>query len=224
MPITEKVVRRETKTDPALSKVLARTYYWWPGMDNDIEAVAKTCSNCEMEKPNPTKCELQNWPFITGPWQRIHVDFPGPWQGKLYLIMLEAFSKWLEEAEVPSTAAKHTIKVLQSLFARFGLCTHLVSNGPPFNYVAFQKFLAANGVQSILTPTYHPQSNGHAENSTFTILLSDTRNSVHCTAGETPASLMFGRPLRTIYDLLPPNLSKRVEENQQKQRSHYKGH
>ncbi|KAJ8876184.1 hypothetical protein PR048_024093 [Dryococelus australis] len=128
-------------------------------------------------------------------------------------------------------SSKHTIQVLWSLFAHFCLCTHLVSdNGPP-------GLLWKNGVQSILIPTYHPQSNGQAENYVkvykhklrmavrkgITTLLSDIRNSVHCTTGEIPARLMFGRPLRTIYDLLRSNLSKRVEENQHKQKAHFKG-
>ncbi|KAJ8896590.1 hypothetical protein PR048_001934 [Dryococelus australis] len=118
----------------------------WPGMDYDIEALTKTCSDCELEKPNPAKYELQNWPSPTGPWQRIRVDFLGPWQGKLYLIAMDVLSKWLEVAEVPSTAAIHAIQVLQSLFACFVLCTHLVSdNGPPFTAVEFLKFLAARG-------------------------------------------------------------------------------
>ncbi|KAJ8890428.1 hypothetical protein PR048_009937 [Dryococelus australis] len=205
IPITEKVVRRETKIDPVLSKVLGYVMH-----------------DCELEKPNPAKCELQNWPFPTGPWQRIHVDFLGPWQGKSYLIVMDACSEWLEVAEVPLTAAKHTIQVLQSLFARFSLCTHLASdNGPPFTAVEFQKCLAVNGY----TSTSYEQRYVSGANiyQAITILLSDIQNSVHCTTGETPARLMFGRPLRTIYDLLWPNLSKRVEENQHKQMVHCKG-
>ncbi|KAJ8893652.1 hypothetical protein PR048_006252 [Dryococelus australis] len=105
-------------------------------MDNDIEAVAKSCSDCELEKPNPEKCELWNWPLPTGPWQRIHEDFLGSWEGKMHLIVVDAFS---------------TVGVSD--------------NDPRFTAVEFQKCLAANRVQSILTPTYHPQSNGQAENS-----------------------------------------------------------
>ena len=39
--------------------------------------------------------------------------------------------------------------------------------------------------------------------------------------GRTPAELMFGRPIRTKFSLLRPNLRKIVEERQRQQR---KGH
>ncbi|XP_062506908.1 uncharacterized protein K02A2.6-like [Corticium candelabrum] len=41
------------------------------------------------------------------------------------------------------------------------------------------------------------------------------------TPGRTPAELMFGRPIRTKFSLLRPNLRKTVEERQRQQR---KGH
>ncbi|KAJ8881352.1 hypothetical protein PR048_017833 [Dryococelus australis] len=57
------------------------------------------CSDCELEKPNPGNCVLQNWPFPSGMWQRIHVDFVAEW---------------------PSTAAKHT-----SLCLHVMVCAHI---------------------------------------------------------------------------------------------------
>jgi len=40
------------------------------------------------------------------------------------------------------------------------------------------------------------------------------RNTVHSTANETPAKLMFGRSTRTIFDLLIQNMNRVVINNQ----------
>lgn len=80
----------------------------------------------------------------------------------------------------------------------------------------------------------HPSTNGQAENvKTFkksleaninslkrcdiaTIIsriLFDYRNTVHCTTGETPSKLLFGRSLRTRFsNLKQPTTLERIEE------------
>ena len=47
------------------------------------------------------------------------------------------------------------------------------------------------------------------------------RSTPHSVTGRTPAKLLFGRPIRTKFSLLRPNLRKTVEERQRQQR---KGH
>ncbi|KAJ8893394.1 hypothetical protein PR048_005985 [Dryococelus australis] len=121
IPITEKVVRQETTIDPVLSKVLDYALhiwanFWWPGMDNDIKAVALMHSARALEKPNSAKCELQNWPFPTGLWQSSHVDFLRPWQAAMGRVvkrhvdqMLSSMShvklgKGVESGQIPDFA------------------------------------------------------------------------------------------------------------------------
>ena len=52
------------------------------------------------------------------PWARIHIDHAGPFQGKLFLVVVDAHSKLLETVIVPSTA---TIKALRPILANHGL-------------------------------------------------------------------------------------------------------
>ena len=133
----------------------------------------------------------------------------------------------MEVLPATSTSAEQTIAILRSLFARHGLPeTHVSYGGPPFTSTSaeFDVFMRANGVSHVLSPPYHPPSNGGTENAvkTFknklkTILrdgenflqaldrfLIGYRNSVHSTTKETPAKLMFGRNLKTRLDLLRP--------------------
>lgn len=63
-----------------------------------------------------------------------------------------------------STISAITIRILCSIFARFGLSYTIVSdNGTCFKSEEFENFLAANGIQHKVTAPYHPALNGQAE-------------------------------------------------------------
>ena len=105
----------------------------WPGIDHDIENMVKACTACQQVKQAPAVAPLHPWIWPSRPWQRVHVDFAGPFLGSTYLIAVDAHSKWPEAQEMKSTTAAKTIEVLRHLFARFGLPEQLVSdNGPQF--------------------------------------------------------------------------------------------
>ena len=145
-------------------KNLARSHVWWPGMDHDIENIAKSCTACQQVKQAPAVAPLHPWIWPSRPWQRIHVDFAGPFRGSTYLIVVDAHSKWPEVQEMKSTTAAKTIETLRHLFARYELPEPLVSdNGPQFVAEEFATFLKQNGVKHIKCAPYHPSSNGLAE-------------------------------------------------------------
>lgn len=147
-------------------KALARAYFWWPGIDKNIEELANKCVCCANFGNNPPKVELNNWKWPGGPWERVHIDFLGPLNGKFFLIITDAYSKWLEVFITSSTSSRVTIRVLRNTFARFGLPRVLVSdNALGFVSEEFKSFLSNNGIQQITAPPYHPSSNGAAENS-----------------------------------------------------------
>ena len=77
-------------------KALARSYIWWPGMDKAIEEVAKGCTGCQLTQNNPKTAPLRAWEWPAHQWQRIHVDFAGPFLGTMFLIVVDAHSKWPE--------------------------------------------------------------------------------------------------------------------------------
>ena len=56
------------------------------------------------------------WP--SRPWSRIHIDFAGPLNGKTYLVIVDAYSKW---PEVASTTSAKTIDTIRHVFAGHGL-------------------------------------------------------------------------------------------------------
>ena len=77
-------------------KALARSYVYWPNIDADIEDLVKRCSKCMAVSKNPPRLAPEPWPTPDQPWSRVHVDFAGPIAGKSYLVLVDAYSKWLE--------------------------------------------------------------------------------------------------------------------------------
>ena len=116
-----------------------------------------------MNRNEPEKHSSHSWEYPSGPWQRIHVDFCGPFRGQMYFIVVDAYSKWPEIVRMTSTTSQDTIKALQSLFARHGLPHKLVSdNGPQFTSEEFRAFMEKCDIVHIKTAPYHPATNGEA--------------------------------------------------------------
>ncbi|UYV66749.1 K02A2.6-like [Cordylochernes scorpioides] len=71
-----------------------------------------------------------------------NIDHAGPFQGKLFLAAVDAFSKWTEAKIVQSTSIETIIKVLREMFATNVLPNVIVSdNGTSFTSDQFQTFL-----------------------------------------------------------------------------------
>ena len=145
-------------------KALARRHVWWPNLDRDIEEMVRSCQAWQQGQCKPAKASHNPWLWPLKPWQRIHVDFAGPFLGKMFLLVVNAHSKWLEVLQMASTTAESTINALRYLFSRFGLAEELVSdNGSQFVSSKFHTFMVRNGVKHIRSAPYHPSSNGEAE-------------------------------------------------------------
>lgn len=110
------------------TKSLARSYVWWPTINNDIERLIKGREICLQHKPNPEISPLIPWKYPDGPWERIHIDFLGPFKDKTYLVIINAFSKWMEVIPMAKTTSYHTIEKIHEIFCRFGFPKVLVSD------------------------------------------------------------------------------------------------
>lgn len=151
-------------------KSLARSYFWWPGLDAAIEAKVNSCVVCQKDHPTPQRATTHPWEWPHHPWSRLHIDHAGPFLGHYFLILIDTHSKWIEAVTVPSTSSQATIKVLQRLFATHGIPTQVVwDNGPGFVSVEFKSFLQRNGIRQTLVPPYHLASKGLAERAVQTV-------------------------------------------------------
>ena len=225
----------------ARMKKLARSYLWWPGMDEALERLSASCQKCLENRPMPPKAELHPWEWPKSPWHRLHIDHAGPLNGNQFLIIVDAHTKWVEIIKVSGTTSRETISCLQHLFAQFGLPISICSdNASCFTSDEFQCFMKNCGVKHITTAVGKPSTNGLAERMVQTfkkMLLKSTdplqlaidkflfnyRSTPHSTTGQSPAQLMFGRKLRTRLDLLWPSdiIKDKVSSQQMRmQRNH----
>ena len=65
-------------------KSLARLHVWWPGIDKQIEEAVRACTSCQSIRNRPQPVPLHPWAWPTQVWQRIHIDFAGPFQGQIF--------------------------------------------------------------------------------------------------------------------------------------------
>ena len=121
-------------------KSLARGYFWWQVLEADIVEMVQQCHVCAALGKCPPGIPLYPWKLPAKPWDRIHIDFFE--RGKLnFLIVVDAYSKWLEMIPMSSITSLKTIAVLRSLFARYGIPEEVVSdNGPQLASEEFSQF------------------------------------------------------------------------------------
>ncbi|KMQ89942.1 hypothetical protein RF55_10358 [Lasius niger] len=102
-------------------KACARSYIWWPNIDQEIENCVATCRTCQIHQNNPTKAPRQSLEHPVNPWSTLHVDFAGPYKGKVFLIVVDTMSKWLEVDIVKSMASGEITKSFRKMFSRLGI-------------------------------------------------------------------------------------------------------
>lgn len=217
-------------------KGLARSYVWWPQMDAAIEFTVKSCQLCQENQKTPAKAPIHPWEWTEKPWTRLHVDFAGPFQGQVFLIVVDSHSKWLEVIPVNSMSATSTIDHLRSLFATHGIPDAIASdNGSTFTSLEFRDFLQGNQIRQILVAPYHPSSNGQAERMVGATKQSLKRiiqgkwkvrlarflfaqHTLPCTTtGKSPSELLMNRRLTSLLDRLHPDLNKEIRVKKETQ-------
>ena len=145
-------------------KSLAWGYMWWPGMDKNIELCLKECTACQSSRKMPPPAPLHPWARPEKPWSRVHIDYARPFEGKMFLLLIDAYSKWMEIHPMSFSTSTATIEFLGKSFTTLGLLEVIASDiGPAFSTTKFEEFLRRNGIRHIQSPPYHPASNGLVE-------------------------------------------------------------
>ena len=145
-------------------KALARGLVLWPGLDGMVERVVKNCNECQEAQPLSATTPMQPWSWPTRPWSRLHIDYAGPMEGRMFLVVVDAHSKWMDVIAMKRATALTILQRLRTLFSNFGVPESVVTdNGPQFIAAEFQEFCKLNGIRHVLIAPYHPASNGLAE-------------------------------------------------------------
>ena len=64
-------------------------------MDKQIEALARNCVTCQASRHSPPVALLQPWSFPDRPWSRFHMDYAGPIDNHMLLVVVDAFRNGL---------------------------------------------------------------------------------------------------------------------------------
>ena len=164
--LQQRILRMLHQGHPGITrmKMLARQSVYWHGIDRDIESMVKTCDACQKAAKMPIKNTLSPWPEPSQAWERIHIDFAGPMENSMFLVVVDAYSKWPEIIQMSAATSTTTIRELNRMFARYGFPKTLVSdNGTQFTSMEFERFCQSKFISHIRIPPFHPQSNGQAE-------------------------------------------------------------
>lgn len=122
-------------------KQLACRYIYWKLIDKDIEQLVRACPACTPVKNSPPKAPIHSWEESENNWQRIHIDYAGPFQGYYFLVIIDAKSKWTEIELCVSATSLSTIELLKDVFSRYGFPNVMVSdNATILTNEEFQQF------------------------------------------------------------------------------------
>jgi len=113
--------------------------------DAQIEKKVKECPECQVNQKSLALAPLHPWESPSHPWTRLHIDFSGPLEGRMFLIVVDSHSKWLDAIPVSNANSVSTIRELRKLFATHGIPEIVVSdNGTAFTSVEFSEFVKRN--------------------------------------------------------------------------------
>ena len=70
-----------------------------------------------MQRKSPPVAPSHPWAWPDRPWSRIHIDYAGPIEGKMFLVVVDAHSKWLDVHMTSSTITSATLELLRRSFA-----------------------------------------------------------------------------------------------------------
>ena len=199
------------------------------------EPCTKTWKCCTEVQSSPPAAPLHPWKWPSRPWSCLHLDFAGPLQGKMSLVLIDPHFKWIEATVTLSTSSIDVIEELRTIFGKLGSPETIVTdNGTGF--ISLDAYLRRAGIRHVTSAPYHPASNGLAEravqvvknslkkvrtggvNTRLAKLLFTYRITPQSTTGVSPAELLLGRRLRPRLDLLRPNTPAPVENKQMEQK------
>ena len=153
-------------THPGVSRMesLARSYVWWPLMYREIERKVKDCPSCQQLLNGPVQAPLHPRELPECAWSHVHVDYAGPYEGLMFLVLVNTYSKWMEVVPVCHATSQSMIEIIWIILPHVG-CQKCVGIRQLHRLprAKFQEFMSQNSIHHVLTSLYHLASNGLAE-------------------------------------------------------------
>ncbi|GJV70154.1 reverse transcriptase domain-containing protein [Tanacetum coccineum] len=143
--------------------------FYWPTIYRDAHDLVTRCDACQHQGKISQRDEMpQNAIQVCEIFDVWGIDFMGPFpssQGNKYILMaVDYLSEWVEAKVLPTNDAQVVVKILKSLFARFGT-RHAIISYPDTHFCndQFAKVMLKYEVTHRLSTAYHPQTSGQVE-------------------------------------------------------------
>ena len=217
-------------------KQSARALIWYHGMDKEISDLVKMCKICQSNQARPPQTHTE-WPVPNKKWSRLHIDHFF-FENHTFLVVIDAYTKYIECLIVNSTSTSATIEGLREIFSRNGLPETIVSdNCSSFKSFEFKEFLKNNHIHHMNSPAYMPASNGQGEaavkviknllkknqkgtmKSRLSNVLLFYRNMPHSITKIPPAVALNNRKLVSLKERINPNFVPNIKKDESKVRS-----
>ncbi|GKE24325.1 reverse transcriptase domain-containing protein [Tanacetum coccineum] len=107
--------------------------FYWPTIYRDAHDMVKSCASCQRQGKISQKDKMpQNAIQVCEIFNVWGIDFLGPFPSsrgnKYILVAVDYLSKWIEAKALPTNDARVVVKILKSLFARFGTPRAIISD------------------------------------------------------------------------------------------------
>lgn len=199
----------------------ARDTMFWPRMTTELREYISKCDICLSHRALQRKEPLLQHDITDRPWAKIGADLC-EFNGCTLLVVGDYYSNYIEVENLHKPTSSGVIKVVKTLFARYGVPDTVISdNGPQFASKEFSSFASTWGFVHTTSSPCYPQANGKAENAVKTVkrlfkkcrqsgqseflALLDWRNTPSEGLGSSPAQRFLGRRCKA---LLPMTVSK----------------
>ncbi|XP_069502965.1 uncharacterized protein [Ambystoma mexicanum] len=225
-------------TDKTTKKMLDRFY--WPGVYQQVFRFCQACEDCQKKnRANVKKAPLQPMPLVQEPFSRIGIDIVGPIEPtrrghKYILVVVDYATRYPEAFPLKATNIQQICDVLIPFIGRVGIPREIVTDrGTNFMSSVMKQVCDTLKIEHLKTAVYHPQTDGLVERYNQTIkqmirkttspedkdwdrilpwILMTLRNTPQSSTGFSPFELLFGRPVRSLLDVLKENWEEQPEQ------------
>nr|XP_047122941.1 uncharacterized protein K02A2.6-like [Hydra vulgaris] len=132
------------------TKAKARNVDYWPGLISNIDKLILNCHKCLKYRNNNKKEKIIQHDIPDLPWSKVGSDIY-ELHGKIYVIVIDYFSKFIENSIIPDKTA----------FS--GIPSSLNVDNNPYNSTEFLNFSKEYGFNFTPSSPNYPQSNGLSE-------------------------------------------------------------
>ena len=92
-------------------------------LDRDIELKVRSCQTCQEHRKLPAIANLHPWEWPGKAWYQLHIDYMGPFEGKMILVIVDAYSKCIDAHVVCNHSGDHPA-IATNVFDRWNVMYH----------------------------------------------------------------------------------------------------